>query len=195
MQHTKGKNHILLIISFIILLVSGFAYGIMFFSFDHLRADLDDLYQTSANHKDRLSQLRNIESNLKSTLDEKDRLASLFIKQESIVSFISEIESAMKSLGLKGEIETVAENTPDELAGTDKEILNISLVANGSWSGVAKLAGEIEALPYKSTLDNLSLSFGDAGKAGDVKKWKISLKMHALVQKKADTDPNTNPNE
>ncbi len=180
----KKKHQIVFITSFLILLLSSIGYGIMRHSFAGLRSSLIVLYQESADH-----QLTTIENNLKNTLNDKERLAKLFVKQESIVAFITEIESIMKSLGLNGEIESVAEENPNELDKLGKENIRITLSATGGWSGVAKLAGMIEKLPYKSTLDNLTISRGSGDEGGG--EWNIALAMHAIGEKKpAETNTN-----
>jgi Tfp pilus assembly protein PilO len=198
----KNKTTTILILSILVFLVSASGYALMLYSFNNLETELEGLYQTSANGKARLAELKRIEDNLKSTLAGRDRLALLFIKQEGIVDFISEIESTIKSLGLKGEIESVSEETTEELAVKEKENLNITLSASGSWNGVVKLVGLLEKLPYKATVDNVSLKYGEKKQESGNKPivsagptWQISLSMHALVQKTATSSESEIPTE
>ncbi len=187
----KSKTVTILILSLLAFVAAASGYGLMLYSFNNLETELEGLYQTSANGKARLAELKRIEDNLKGTLIERDKLATLFIKQESIVDFISEVESIIKGLGLRGEIDTVSEETTEELSAKDKENLNISLSAGGSWNAVAKLAGLLEKLPYKATVDSAEFSYGER-KPTDEKAavsastmWNIALQMHALITKTA----------
>jgi Tfp pilus assembly protein PilO len=187
----KNKSSTILIISIIILLLCASGYFVFLFSFNSIRDDLDGMYSQSANQKARLSELQKIENNLKITLADKDKLASLFVKQESIVDFIQGIEATMKKLHLSGSIDSVAEENPPELDGTDKEKLNISLSASGNFGDVVKFAGLVEKLPFKSTVDSMNLAYGasdvniQATKGASQLVWKISINMSALADKPA----------
>lgn len=182
----------LIMISTIGALCAGGLYAYVYLKLKTNMVEVSTYYTELSDAKARFANLQEIEMNLRKTISYGDRISILFLKQESIVEFIQTVEGLMSSVGVQGSVDSVVEETSDELSGLNKEKLQVVVSATGNWSGLVNLLGLLEKLPYKSTVNSFSLinekvkqEKGDT-KQSDIKVWQLKVNITVWVIKKAE---------
>ncbi len=104
------------------------------------------------------SELEGLKSNINQTLSKKEKLVSVFLNHDQAAEFIQLIESLAKEVGISGKTVSVESNDVSELSILGKEQMEIAFEASGSYSKLMKFVSIIEKLPYKSSINNLSIS-------------------------------------
>ncbi len=176
-----NKTKLVLILSLLTLLMSAALYGYLYISFMHLKGAAEELKVKTAESKSTYDELAKIKDNLKDTLGTEDRLRSLFVAPDAVVDFIQLLESVMKTAGVTGGVQDVTEATNAELDLAGKKELHLSLVVTGSWNGVLKLESLLEKIPYKSTINSVSMKYGSSDKSAG--SWQETVMMTVLVDK------------
>ncbi len=151
------KLNLTLILTLLTAILTAGLYIYFYNSLAKNKLEVNKFYSESKAFKIKLNNLQNVEQNLKKTIVDGDRISSLFVRQDSIVDFIQNIEDLMKSAGVSGSVDSVAEETSPELDALGKQKLNMVISANGEWEGAVNLLGLLERLPYKSTINSFSL--------------------------------------
>lgn len=155
----RTTTNIIFLISLSLLVFSGALYAYLYFSFENVAAGTAKLYEETEESRASYEELTKVKENLKTTLGAKNRLESLFIKQDSIVDFIQVIELMMKTNGVSGSVENVSEVQTPELSAIGKEELHVSLAISGDWNNVLKFQGLLEKIPYKTTINAANLTY------------------------------------
>lgn len=151
------KLNLTLILTLLTAILTAGLYVYFYNSLAKNKLEANTFYAESKAFKIKLNNLQNVEQNLKKTIVDGDRISSLFVRQDSIVDFIQNVEDLMKSAGVSGSVDSVAEESSSELDTLGKQKLNMVISANGKWEGVVNLLGLLERLPYKSTINSFSL--------------------------------------
>jgi hypothetical protein len=156
------------------------------------KQEANNFYTESKASQAKLKNLDNIEQNLKKTIVDGDKISALFVRQDSIVDLIQNIENLMKDTGVTGSVDSVSEDTTIELDALGKEKLNMVITANGKWSGMVNLLGLLEKLPYKSTINSFSLintkteeTVVAGKKTGGIREWQLKTGMVVWAIKNA----------
>ncbi len=192
----KNKLNILIVL---VLLIAASSAGLYFYFYNSLgvyQRETEDLRAKTKTLDATLGNLDIIEQNLKGTVENGDRIAALFLGQDSIVDFIQTIESVMKDVGVSGSVDSVVEQSFPELDASGKEKINMVISAEGDWSGLVNLLGLLERLPYKSTVNSFSLRYADVmveatkkKAASTTKVWQLKVNLDVWAIKKIDTNP------
>ncbi|MDB5204772.1 MAG: hypothetical protein JWP09_800 [Candidatus Taylorbacteria bacterium] len=192
------KNKLNILIVFVLLITASSA-GFYFYFYNALgsyQQEAEDLKTKSKTLDSTLGNLDIIEQNLKGTVENGDKIAALFLGQDSIVDFIQNIEDLMKGVGVSGSVDSVVEQAVPELDAAGKEKINMVVSAQGDWSGLINLLGLLERLPYKSTVNSFSLRYADVvveatkKKAASTNKvWQLKVNLDVWAVKKPDANP------
>lgn len=151
------KLNIIFLLTLSTAIITGGLYAYFYNSLAASKLVAFNFYTESKTSEAKLKNLDNIERNLKKTIVDGDKISALFVRQDSIVNLIQNIENLMKDVDVLGSVDSVSEDTTAELDALGKEKLNMIISANGKWSGIVNLLGLIERLPYKSTINSFSL--------------------------------------
>jgi len=180
-----NRTNIILLISLVFLVAAGVLYFTIYFSFVSKMEEVNKLALKNRESKSSLDGLQRIENNLTSTLGTADNLRTLFIPEESIADFIQVIESLMKERSLVGSVDAVSVSESPELAKVGKQYLQMTLSASGGFNDVMKFEGLLEKLPYKVTIDSVTLNYvakekGEVSKGGP---WRLVVMQKVVVIK------------
>ncbi len=128
--------------------------------------------------KMRDNRLASMERLVSETESERMALAQLVLPDESVVEFLSLIESLGKGQGI-----TVKTNSIDVITNKASfETLVLNLEVEGSEQGVLHILQLLEALPYKSSVESVLLSRAGNSETGNV--WKGVFVLHVTKYKK-----------
>ncbi len=89
------------------------------------------------------------------------------IPKQNDVKFIEGIETMAKDNNLKIEINSLFTQN-DEVASTTATILSMKVKTTGGWSGTYKFLAEIESLPFKIKIGNMTMYSSNIGGDGAV---------------------------
>lgn len=113
-----------------------------------------DIEKVQASHKE----LESLEQNIGSTKDERDRLLQVFLSSDSTVDFIDNIEVLARNIGVGFNVKTIAEREDGVLVEAGKGLVLFSVEVDGSWDEVTHFLKMLENLPYKSSVETVSVS-------------------------------------
>ncbi|HET8575363.1 MAG TPA: hypothetical protein VFM02_04335 [Candidatus Paceibacterota bacterium] len=101
-----------------------------------------------------------LESSVKNTETNRDKLASYFVPEDQVVGFLEKVESLGKASGASVQLTSV--NPPTGAGGP----LELSAKASGSFQEVFLFVALLENLPYQLTLTEVSLTSGKENTSG-----------------------------
>jgi hypothetical protein len=191
--------NILLGLSLLGVIISSISYVYVYRSLDANMIEVKKSESEVHASKLKLRELQEIELNLKKTVAYGNSISSVFLDQESIVDFIQVIEEIYSSLGLIGAVDSVIEEQSGESAVLGKGRLQIAVSAHGDWTKLVTLVGLLERLPYKSTINSVSLIYDKLSKeegktSGATKVWQLKINMTVWVNKKTSLSQPIKPN-
>ena len=123
------------------------------------------------------SRLSVVEDLLRNTETESAQLSSLVLTDEGVVDFLALIESMGTEQNVR--LETLSLNVAP--VKDQFEELQINLSAQGSEQGVFNVLQLLESLPYKSSVEKVTLSQIDGG---SVPKWQATFSLNVTKFKK-----------
>jgi hypothetical protein len=100
------------------------------------------------------------------------------------------IEDVMKTAGVSGAVDSVTESGTTDLAAGKGE-LHLTLSASGSWNAIMKFEGLLEKIPYKATINSVTLSRATGETAG----WRASVMITALADKASAVETDNEKND
>lgn len=117
-----------------------------------------------------------------STAPARARLASFFVPADDAVAFIQAMESVGASSGASVSIASIAQGSTD---GKGIGSLTAHIVISGSWTEVMKAVELFEVLPYKASIDHLTLdtSIGAGDRASSARSWQATFDIIASTLK------------
>jgi hypothetical protein len=189
----KRNLNILLILCILLTTASVGVYVYLFKKINQFKSDVVVINQKILTEEANLKNLETAEKNLKTIVDEGDKLATLYIDHENIVDFIQMVESLIKKGNLIGQVVSVSDVASQDLDYMNKEKLMLVINAKGDWLDVYKLVGLLEKLPYKASVENVGLTYSRKDKiinAPDSKVefapkevWETNIKMYVWAKK------------
>jgi Tfp pilus assembly protein PilO len=106
----------------------------------------------------KLKNLSNIDKVSKENISQKEFLSSLFLKKNQTIEFVSFVESTAQGFDLAYKTMSIGLNTPGNLEGKNKEILQMVMSVDGSWANVFRFIKYIENMPYIVKFNRLNLN-------------------------------------
>jgi hypothetical protein len=189
----KNRLNILLIVCLLFAVASVGVYSYIYKKLNEFKQDVVSSNLKIETEERNLSDLEKSEKNLKTITAQGERLSLLYIEHENIVDFIQMIESIIKTNKLVGQVVSVSEVASQELEYVNKEKLLLAINARGEWADIYKLVGLLEKLPFKSSVDSVSLINSKPDKAVlnvvdktqtiQKKGWEVNIKMYAWAKK------------
>lgn len=156
MQNTGRKNKELLAI---VLLLNAAAlgwYGLLFSKIqaknEHVSALLNKI-DAEAAEENLLSSVKALAAN---TASLREKLLGFAVPREGVVPFIEFLESTGREVGVSVSIESVS--TAALPQGTAMESLRLHVTGKGAWSGVVRLFGLLELLPFETSVEQAVVS-------------------------------------
>lgn len=180
----KNKVNIIFIISILGAIISGSLYSFFYVKLMNDEKSAILLQNKFIENESVLKDLDKIERNLNVTLNESEKINILFVQPDAVVIFIQKVEDIFKQTGVAGEVASVSEEKLSTLdAGDQKRILTV-LSAEGDWNDLTKLLGLLEKLPYRSTIDSMTMTNNkketkseDSESTVLTKKWTMKVRM------------------
>lgn len=158
MLATKFKTKKILLI-LIILDVLLFLFGsFVFWNVQKINKETVSLTREAALNTKREMALGSVEKMLNDTRPSINSLETFFVGTDSVVVFIERVENLARDVGVK----LVTQNVAEDDAGFSKEdfkkSLKLKVSVSGSWKNILKLVALLENLPYKISLNNITIS-------------------------------------
>lgn len=163
MKKNISKTAILFIISITTFVIVAGIYYLVFTDIVNTKESAVTLADSLSKEKLKRRELEIIRQNIKSTLNDNNRLASIFVPYEGVVDFIQLLESLGKDSGLEISTDRVESIDSEELRASNKEIISISLKTEGSWRSTERFLNYLENLPYKISIHSVSFTHEDSG--------------------------------
>jgi len=183
MKKNISKTELLFIIFITTFILISLAYYFVYFDILKTKEESVELNNALLKEKSRKSEYDSIRKNIKSTLDDHNRIVSIFIPQEGVVDFIQLLESLGKESGLSISTETVGSVASEDLSASNKEIISISLKTEGSFNANQAFLNYLENLPYKISITDLTFSYSDSGDSDTgttAPFWKGQIKLEVI---------------
>lgn len=121
-----------------------------------------------------------------STAAARARLGTLFVPADDAVAFIQSVESVGSASGATVAISAISASLPDGAKPGTIGTITAHVSVSGSWSGVMRALELLEDLPYRSSVEKVSLATsipaGDRGSQG-VRAWTASVDLSASTLK------------
>ena len=133
---------IAIVVSLVLLFVYGFLFQVIFTTNRSLQA-LEEDVSTQAGREERLRAARNILANTES---ERTNLASSFLRENEVVSFIELVEELENTAGAELRVQSVDLKDADDNS-TVYEWLELAIEATGSWQEVYHFLSLVEHMP------------------------------------------------
>ena len=166
MKKNLSKTILLLVVSCAFLLLAGYCYYYTYSKIQEKISNIGNISSDLKSKKEKNDELDSINRNLKSTMQSHDRLQSLFVADGSVVDFIQNLEQMGKESGLAVSTDSVSSNDSPDLLTLKKEFLLISMTVKGTWAGNMKFLKLLENLPYKVAISSFSSESSD-GQSSD----------------------------
>lgn len=108
----------------------------------------------------------------------REKLESRLIAKEGAVDFIELLERVGNDVGARVSIESVSAS---EVAGASfAEELRLAFTATGSWGAVTRFIGLLEFLPYRASIQHVTIAQGGEG---NEKAWRARVSLSVLKEK------------
>lgn len=153
----KTKTSQLLIIAAVIAAAFVGAYVYATEHIAGLTKETAALRENIVNQQITYQHAENLQKAIQSAADQKVKIAGYFLPAGGAIDFISTLEQTAGSFGLTYNTQSISEESTDELAPQNKELLHVTFSARGSWSKVMRLLKAIESLPYGLRVDKVDL--------------------------------------
>lgn len=154
MKETRKKIIILLILNLII-------FGLYFYLYLNIRQIDKEVSIKLSQIKleiNRDERLRSLKDLLEKTKDQRDKISNIFVRPDGSVEFIEMIESLGKATDVKLEIESVGVDAPKNKTASSTEYFRLAVKSEGLWRNVMQLLTLLEEMPFRVSIDNVSLS-------------------------------------
>lgn len=186
------KTRLWCLLSFLLLLLVVGVNIFLNFKYRTLLAEVNEFSLKISQSKAQSNELIAIETNIRSTVLNKEKLNSFFVSRDGIIAFIENLEALMKQSNVIGEVKDVSDKI--SVAGPNgATYFDFTVSFYGNWSSITQYLALIENLPYLISIESLNLSYGAIEGANKVDKsnnvWK------AILSLKVGTFPKTENNE
>jgi len=165
----KFKTKKILLI-FIVLDILLFLFGsFVFWNVQKVNKETISLTREVTLNTKREMALGSVLKMLNDTKSSIDSLQTFFVGSDSVVVFIEKVENLARNVGVKLVTQNVAEDDASSLKDDFKKSLKLKVSVSGSWKNILKLTALLENLPYKISLDNITISSDGAIISSDEK--------------------------
>lgn len=130
--------------------------------------------------------LKALQSVLEATQEKRDALQNYIVTENGIVSFLESIESLEEQTGAAIEVRSIEKSTDKDSVFVEELSLNIR--AKGSWEDVYYTFLLLEALPYKTRIDQIQFSKSlveedEAGEGDGADEWQGDFRFFVMKTK------------
>ncbi len=195
MNQRAIKSALNIVLTFTLLLAGVYAYGL--FELERKAVNVDATYNdvlVQLKKQDDLQVARNV---FRETSSIRSNIDSRIIAYEEIPEFLASIEKLASSSNVSRNITQVTTSEKEELSALDKQSLDVSFSATGSWDNVFHFISLIETLPYKINLRTADLArhteikTTESGTGKDkkvtqeeIKNWSVDVAISVIIHKK-----------
>lgn len=178
MKHLS-RTILYLMFALIILLISAGAYWYIYTSVNkEIVATLNALVAVQK-EKNVTAREKNLDIMLHSTEAERARIASIFVPEGAVVSFIERFEGLGKDSGADVSISSISSEDLSAAAKGTIGKITAHVTGAGSWNSVMKTLMLAENLPYSITINNLTLDhIGTDTRSAS--KWRVDFDVEVL---------------
>ena len=106
-------------------------------------------------------------------------LDAVALKRENLASFLDLVERTGTAVGVKSNIESVSVDQ-NKSASTTESRVHVTVTSDGSWPQALMYVHAIESLPYRISVDNVTLGLSNDQKSGVVWRSSITLSLTAF---------------
>lgn len=164
------KNKLLILnIAGFLFIVCIFIFG--YFSFADNTKSLKDFNQKVLEGSKKKEQISNLQADFQKSKEDIDLVNSVLVPKGAEVSVIEYIENVAKGVGLEVEINSVNIEKIDILTANNLSNLVLNIKTKGSWKEVFNFLGLLEAMPYKSEINKISLVYSNDDKNKPISLW------------------------
>lgn len=152
---TSNRSVVILIV--MLLLASGILLFLFltFYEIQTTNREVSELINTAKLMKEERASIQSARMARNLAAEEVRTLQELTFGADQLVSFIEDLESVGKKLGL--DVNIISVNRVDDKKKPIPYIIRISLEAKGGWSGTFSFLQAIENLPYKVIIEEAIL--------------------------------------
>lgn len=169
MIHKNTKFFALVIL--LVLVAAIIAYVGMVYLIETHQANLSERREAQAQAEARRSALSALVRTVENSKQEREELNARIVTEAQVIDLLSLIETIGKEQGI---ILTTQSLSSGPLSGSF-ELLTIRLSAEGDYDGIMRVIRMLEALPYQSTIQSVTLNIIES-EEGDVG-WKGTLNL------------------
>jgi Tfp pilus assembly protein PilO len=164
MPKSKTKS---LLITLLILAVLGLAvlgYGVYYIGLKNKEtSELSATIEANSKSAALIQSIKSLQNNSGSDLDTLDNVA---LSEADLVTFIENLESLGKGMGLQTKIASVSIESPKDTNSPSK--IHLKIETSGGWGGTLQFAHALENLPYRTIINYLNLSTDNVNTGGEV---------------------------
>ncbi len=164
-------------------LLGAGAFGLFFWELKGKNERVSDLINKIELQAKQEQTLSSVKALVGDTVTLREKLNRYFVPQESVVSFIEELEGMGRRSGVAVQLDSVEEVAivADKKSGGLRLMMHFS----GSWANVVRYVGLLELLPIEGRLERVTVS-SNAEEGG----WRGDAVFEALTLRKKETSIN-----
>lgn len=127
-----------------------------------------------------------------STMAERAKITSLFVPAGKEVVFIKALEAVGTDSGSSVTLSSIHADAPEDTSKNHIGSISANVTAAGTWSEVMRALELSETFQFKSSLNNVTLSFQGVG-ADKVRRWQLAFVITASTLIPFDIDTPSTP--
>lgn len=144
------------IAALISVVLAGILFGFMFYQVIERGNELNEQVVALEKQRAQENSYFKLQRIIEETSTEREKIENHFLKKDSYIDFINEIESLAPVMGLA--LDTKSLESPDPKKEGDKKWLIITLELEGTRNNIEDYLKLLESLPYVSRLTDVKMS-------------------------------------
>ena len=157
-------------------------YTVFFVGIKNKNEDISIIVNEIDSSIEKEAKLKSVKKLIEDTENERKKLDTYFVTDNSVVDFIESIEALAKEVEIDTEVVSVDISENDKIS----EALLLSLEVEGLWSNLFYFVSLIEELPFKIGISKVDIKavYEDANKTKSSGSWKGVINFNVLKSKK-----------
>lgn len=172
MIHSRTK--IIALAALILFMLSLVMYGGFVYVINTHKAKLFDERLRVAEVGVQVRALNALEQTVRESADDRKKLASFVLPKDTVIEFVSMIESKGRSSGVTFTTNRLSEAVIDDTFGE----LEVNATIEGTFDGIMRTLHKLEAIPLQSSLSHVTVT-----RVGEEDSWNASVVIHVTTSR------------